>query len=131
VELRKERPEATPAAGEDAGPAGIGGGAELDEDVDENVVGQSAEAVLAAAVRELRSLGCITVLHGVRGGGIRRVSHTQIAHLCGELNAGVRVWSEDLCILELGHGDGNGGGDGLFYKLDDPLRRAKAKLVEN
>jgi hypothetical protein len=99
VELRKERPEAKPAAGEDACPTGGGGAAELDEDVDENVVGQSAEAVLAATVREVGSLGSIAVLHGVRGGGIRRVSHTQIAHLCGELNAGVRIcafWNWDM-----------------------------------
>lgn len=47
-ELREEGPEAAPPAGEDAGPGGGRGVAELDEDADEHVVWKRAEAVLAA-----------------------------------------------------------------------------------
>jgi hypothetical protein len=70
AELREERPDAAPAAGEDAGPARGGGGAEAEEDEDQDVVGEQAETVLAG--------GCV----GFGGGGIhalrgdrRRVLH--------------------------------------------------------
>lgn len=70
VELREEDPEAAPAAGEDAGPSGNGDVAELQKDVDKKVVGQRADAVMAAAGggdAVFRSSGGglpITVLHG-------------------------------------------------------------------
>jgi hypothetical protein len=46
VERREEGPDAVPGAGEDAGPGG-GAGGELEEDEDEDVVGERAEPVLA------------------------------------------------------------------------------------
>lgn len=39
AELREERPDAAPAAGEGAGLGGGGGGAEAEQDVQEDVVG--------------------------------------------------------------------------------------------
>jgi len=71
-ELREQPPEAAPATGEDAGPRGDGGVAELAEDVYEDVLGKRAEAVLAAAVAAIRELGSLSgdlpvaVLHGER-----------------------------------------------------------------
>jgi hypothetical protein len=49
-ELRQEGPEAAPAAGEDAGPRGAGGVEDLEKDMDKQVVGKRAEAVLPVAV---------------------------------------------------------------------------------
>jgi len=46
AELREEAPDAAPAAGEDAGPNCVASG-EAEEDEDEDVVGERAEAVLA------------------------------------------------------------------------------------
>lgn len=48
IELREEVPEVAPAAGEDAGPSSTAG-AYAEKDMDENVVGKRAEAVLAVA----------------------------------------------------------------------------------
>lgn len=47
AELREEGPEAAPAAREHAGPRGLGGGDEAQKDVDKEIVGKGAEAVLA------------------------------------------------------------------------------------
>jgi hypothetical protein len=72
-EQREQRPEAAPATGEHAGPRGDGGVAELQEDVDQNVVGKRAEAALAAAIGELGSLGGDlpgAVLHGESEDGV-------------------------------------------------------------
>lgn len=65
ADLREERPEAAPAAGEHAGPGGGFSVAEAVEDVEEDVVGQRAQAVLplplladaGAGGAELGSLG--------------------------------------------------------------------------
>jgi hypothetical protein len=50
AELREQRPDGAPVAGEDAGPRGGGGVAELEKDVDNVDFGKRAEEVLAAAV---------------------------------------------------------------------------------
>jgi hypothetical protein len=70
AERREQPPEAAPATGEDAGPRGDGGVVELEKDLDKNVVGKLAEAVLAAAavtaIGELGPLGGdlpVAVLH--------------------------------------------------------------------
>ncbi|CAD6271168.1 unnamed protein product [Miscanthus lutarioriparius] len=49
AELREEGPEAAPAAREHAGPRGLGGGDEAQKDVDKEIVGKGAEAVLAVS----------------------------------------------------------------------------------
>ena len=65
MELREESPDAAPAAGEDAGPSGDGGVAELEEDVDEEVVRQCTEPVLdAGGVRKLWRPLLRHALHG-------------------------------------------------------------------
>jgi len=55
-ELREARPEAAPAAREDAGPRGGRGGREAEEDGEEHVVGERADEVLLplAAARRVR-----------------------------------------------------------------------------
>lgn len=53
-QLREVGPEAAPAAGEDAGPRGLGGGGEAGEEEAEDVVGERGEEVVAAAVRHCR-----------------------------------------------------------------------------
>jgi len=55
AELREEAPDAAPAAGEDAGPNCVASG-EAEEDEDEDVVGERAEAVLSGE-GGLRALG--------------------------------------------------------------------------
>jgi hypothetical protein len=67
AELREQRPEAAPVAGEDAGLGGGGGVAELDKDLDKNAVGKRAEAVLAGRKPGRRGDLPVDVLH-VHGG---------------------------------------------------------------
>ena len=61
AELREELPHAAPATGDEAGPDGVGGG-EGPEDLDEDVVGERAEPVLARG-REIAA-----GVHGDGGG---------------------------------------------------------------
>ena len=91
AELREELPHAAPATGDEAGPDGVGGG-EGPEDLDEDVVGERAEPVLArgreiaagvhgdgggdffsALVSQALGLGSLSVF--VRPGHTVRISH--------------------------------------------------------
>ena len=47
--LREMRPDTSPAAGEDAGPRGVRGGQEVEEDEKDEVVGERAKEVADAA----------------------------------------------------------------------------------
>jgi hypothetical protein len=50
AELWEERPDGAPMPGEDVGPSGDDGVAELEKDVNNDVFGKSVEAVLATAM---------------------------------------------------------------------------------
>ena len=61
VELGQVRPDVAPAAGQHAGARGGGGGAEADQDLVQQRVGEAADAVVAGAAAASSKMGSMNI----------------------------------------------------------------------